>query len=227
MTSNAQPAVHHRSVYGVTLENVREPRVKASALNSSTRTMTRNPSVATATKCPDRRISTRPTSQATPLTSDRRDQRRREEPEGERADDLVEVDAGDPAREVRQVGRLLGERQGQDRRGVGTERHEPDLAEREHAGEAAGQVEADREDHEDPEVDHQALPERLAARVEDGEGDRGQGDDEDGSGRPAPRRDRGRRRCGAHRSPWSRLPRMPCGRTSRTRIRTTNTTASR
>ena len=52
----------------MTFENVREPRVNASALKSTTRTMTRKPSVATATKWPDSRISTRPTSQATPLT---------------------------------------------------------------------------------------------------------------------------------------------------------------
>jgi hypothetical protein len=56
-------------VYGVTFENVREPRVNASALKSTTRTMTRKPSVATATKWPDSRISTRPTSHATTLTS--------------------------------------------------------------------------------------------------------------------------------------------------------------
>ena len=41
------PHVHHRFVYGVTFENVREPRVNASALNSTTRTITRKPSVAT------------------------------------------------------------------------------------------------------------------------------------------------------------------------------------
>ena len=52
----------------MTFENVRDPRVNASALNRTTRTMTRKPSVATATKCPDRRISTRPTSQAMALT---------------------------------------------------------------------------------------------------------------------------------------------------------------
>ena len=63
-------AVHHRFVYGVTFENVREPRVNASALNRTTRTMTRKPSVATATKCPDSRISTRPTSHATTLDED-------------------------------------------------------------------------------------------------------------------------------------------------------------
>src|SRR5581483_213742 len=64
MTMTAHAHTHHKSVYGVTFEKVREPRVKSSALNNSTRTITKKPSVATATKCPDKRISTKPTSSA-------------------------------------------------------------------------------------------------------------------------------------------------------------------
>src|SRR3990172_341869 len=56
------------SVYGVTFEKVLEPRVKVVALTRTTPTMTRKPSVATDTKGPDRRISTAPTSTATPAT---------------------------------------------------------------------------------------------------------------------------------------------------------------
>src|SRR5574341_251880 len=65
MVSNAHAHTHHRFVYGVTLEKVREPRVRLSALKSRTRTITRKPSVATATKWPDNRIRTRPTNKAT------------------------------------------------------------------------------------------------------------------------------------------------------------------
>src|SRR3954454_17349314 len=69
MASSAHDHAHQRFVYGVTFENVREPRVNASALKRTTRTMTRKPRVATATKCPDSRIRTRPTTHAMPDTS--------------------------------------------------------------------------------------------------------------------------------------------------------------
>ena len=147
------------------------------------------------------------------------DQRRGEEPRGDGADDLVEVHAGEPGRQVGQVRRLLLERQREDRRRVGAQGHEPDLAQREHPGEAAGQVQADRQDDEDPEVDREPLPERLAAGVEDRQRDRRQRDHQQRAGRAAPMAHR--------RSPCSRLPRIPCGRTSRTRMRMTNTMASR
>ena len=67
--TSSQSQTHHRLVFGVTFENVREPRVKVSALKSTTRTITRKPSVATATKCPESRIRTRPTSHAIAVTS--------------------------------------------------------------------------------------------------------------------------------------------------------------
>ena len=147
----------------MTFENVREPRVNASALNSTTRTMTRKPSVATATKCPDSRISTRPTSHATTLTRTAAMSGREQEPDRDGADPLVEMDAGEPGRQVRQVGGLLRERQRQDRRDVRAERHEPDLAEREDAGEPARQVQRHGQDHEDREVDRRG-PARTPGR---------------------------------------------------------------
>ena len=140
---------HHRFVYGATFENVRDPRVNESALNSTTRTMTRNPSVATATKWPDSRISTRPTSQAIGRDEDAGDHasRRGTRPGSGRAG--CRGGRRPASREVRQVVALLAQRQREDRRDVRAERHEPDVTEREHAGEAARQVERDDEDDED------------------------------------------------------------------------------
>jgi hypothetical protein len=81
--------------------------------------------------------------------------------------------------------RLLLEGQREDRRDVGTEGHEPDLAQGEHAGEPARQVEADGQDDEEPEIDDEALPERLAARIQHGQPDRDQDDDQKWARGPA------------------------------------------
>ena len=90
------------------------------------------------------------------------DEGRDDPPDGDRSEHLVEVQAGEPARQVRQQRRLLLKAQGQDGRDVDTQGHEPDLAQREQASEATHQVEADREHHVDGEHDRLALPDRAS-----------------------------------------------------------------
>ena len=64
--TTSQPTAQASVVSSGTPVNVRAPRVKSMALISTMLTMIRKPSVATDTKCPERRISGAPTKKARP-----------------------------------------------------------------------------------------------------------------------------------------------------------------